>query len=204
MATPVTISRATAMASVVALLLLAACVRPSDGAFFNRGDPEALLDVSSEVVNLGIENKGKIGELSSWIKKDQPTRAELYCIAGDPRCNEARKVLELNAVPVSIVPSNENTVALVYERILARDCNQRYTDNTPNPYNASAPAFGCAVAANIVQHVSDKQEFVNPNLSDTPSSAGAVDAYGRAYAPKTVAVKQYSVGDSLAAKAKSN
>ena len=185
--------------SLLLLAAFSACKPSADSAFFNRGDPEALLDVSSEVVNLGIENPAKLRDLSAWIAKDQPTRAELYCNLNDPRCKSAKKLLESQAVLTAVVPSNDNSVALIYERILARDCNQRFVDNTHDHYNAAHPAFGCSVTANMVQHVSDKREFVNPNLSDVPSAAGGVAAYNRAYAPRTDSPKGYSVDKPLTA-----
>jgi hypothetical protein len=97
---------------------------------------------------------------------------------------DAQKVLDLTGVPTLLVPSPNFSVALVYERILARDCNPRYIDNGSNYYNANHPAFGCAMAANIVQHVSDKQQFVSPNLSDDPLARRAVTDFGRAYTPR--------------------
>ena len=108
---------------LLAVAAIAACSPPPDSAFFNRGGPESLLDVSSEVVNLSVGDPVKLDELAKWIERDQPTRAELYCTVGEPRCEEARKVIELNAIPLMVVPSREYNVALVYERILARDCN---------------------------------------------------------------------------------
>ena len=66
------------------LLALSACQpKPSDSAYYNRGGPESLLDVSSEVVNLSVADPAALQELSTWIKQDQPTRAELYCNDGE-------------------------------------------------------------------------------------------------------------------------
>ena len=191
------------VALFVSAIALSGCTRPSDSAFYNRGGPESLVDVSSEVVNLPVATGNDLNELSNWIGKDQPTRAELYCTAGEPRCVEAMKTLDLEAVPTTLVPSNDYNVALVYERILAHDCNARFVSNTPNPYNAYHPAFGCALSANIVQQVSDKQQFVSPNLSDNPSAKGAVSTYGRAYTPKQQEVQSYSVDKSVVSSAKS-
>lgn len=173
------------LAATIVLLALAGCNRPDASAWYNRGGPEALLDVSNEVVNLSITGPDELIQLSKWVKQDAPTRAELYCTAGEKRCTEARKLLELQGVNVMEVPSPNNMVALVYERILARDCNQRFIDNHNNNYNAPHPALGCSISANIVQHVSDKQQFVNPSLSDTPRAAGGMMAYERAYAPSS-------------------
>ena len=185
------------ISSVVLLMAAAACTPPADSAFFNRGGPESLLDVSSEVVTLGVESPAKLKELSAWIAKDNPTRAELYCNLNALSCTNAKRLLESKAIAVSVVPSADNSVTLIYERILARDCSQRFVDNTHDVYNASHPAFGCSVAANMVQQVSNKREFVNPNLSDTPPAAGGVAAYNRAYAPKTEALKDYTVTDPI-------
>ena len=185
------------------LLVLAGCDRPSNSAYYDRGGPEALLDVSSEVVNLSVAGPAERAQLASWVEQDRPSRAELYCSAGDPRCSEARKVLELHGVPVMDVPSMDYTVTLVYERILARDCNQRFADNHNNNYNAPHPALGCSISANIVQHVPDKQQFVEPNLMDTPRANGAVAAYGRAYTPKPPSIRTGGVTDSIVDSARS-
>lgn len=190
---------------LIGLLALAACQpKPPDSAYYNRGGPDSLLDVSSEVVNLGVGDSQALGDLSNWIKTDQPTRAELYCSDGDPRCLEARKVLDLHGVPTMHVQSGDNSVALVYERILARDCKQRFVDNSTNQWNTNHPAFGCSIAANIVQHVSDKQQFIEPNLTDVPRATGAVQAYERMMTPRAAQTEAYGVEQSLTEQARTN
>ena len=150
---------------------------PPDSAFYNRGGPEQLLDTSSEVVNLSVANGAANKALSAWVTQDKPSRAELYCKATDANCIEAKKVLELQRIPVMPVASQENTVALVYERLVARDCDQRYRDSGQDWHFKNAPESGCSVAANIVQHVSDKRQFVNPALMDNPRATGPVNTY---------------------------
>ncbi len=185
-----------------ALLALAACgPNPSDSAFMNRGGPESLIDVSSEAVSLNIATKKDVDALNQWIAGDAPTRAELQCDVSSKSCKDALKVLEKKGVQVSTMPSANNTVTLVYERILARDCNQRYREQGGHMYNAPHAALGCSVAANIVQHVSDKSVFVNPEISDVPRSNTAVDALGRMNAQRT-APSSYGVEKSLAGNAK--
>ena len=130
-----------------------------------------------------------------------PTRAELFCDPTTPNCKDATKILQLKNVPTAINASPNNTVTLVYERILARDCNQRYVDTGFSMYNVPAAAFGCSISANMVQHVSDKREFINPSLSDDPSAKGAVSSYRRAYTPKTDAPVKYGVGNSTVSSA---
>jgi type IV pilus biogenesis protein CpaD/CtpE len=190
------------VAIATALISLSGCGKPPvDSAFFNRGGPEALLDVSSEVVNLSVASSQDVRDLSTWLEKDRPTRAELNCAEGENRCAEVQKVLDLQGVPVALGSANDASVTLVYERILARDCNQRYVDNPANYYNTYHPSFGCSVSANMVLQVTDKQEFVSPNLSDDPSAVRGVTDMRRAYKPRPE-VKPYSVDDALTNKAK--
>lgn len=187
----------------LSLATLAACGNPPpDSAYLNRGGPESLLDVSSETVNLSAASKHELSDLADWIERDQPTRAELNCNPSDKYCEEASKILELQGVPIVDSDRNDHTVTLVYERILARDCNQRYVDNTKNYYNTNHPAFGCSVAANMVQQVSDKQEFVSPNIADDPNAVRAVNDYRRAYVPRPV-VLPYSTSQSQTSSASS-
>lgn len=184
--------------SVVGLVLLGACVLPKDSAFMNRGGPETLLDVSSEVVNLNLATAGDVTALGDWIAQDAPNRAELHCAAGSKHCADATSLLEKRGVPVAAVNSGANTVALIYERIVARDCNQRFREPRSTLWhNEGGPAHGCSVAANIVQHVSDKSVFINPPLSDDPSAVGPVDAMRRMNAPRQQTVQPYSVKDGL-------
>lgn len=189
-------------ALALAALTLSACQRPPASAYFNRGTPESLIDVSSEVVNLSLHSDQELNELSGWINRDQPTRAELYCMDGDPMCEEAKQVLDLYGVPTLLVPSGEQTATLIYERILARDCNQRFLDND-NVYNLNHSSYGCSVAANMVQHVSNKQQFVSPNLMDHPNASKGVQAYEKFMAPPAVS-EPLSVTNSLTGAARSN
>ena len=186
------------------LILVAACGKePPPSAFLDRGGPEALLDVSSEVVNLSVATTSDRKDLSNWIDKDQPTRAELNCASGNRNCTQAQKILDLHGVPVVNGNGSDQTVTLIYQRILARDCSQRYVDNVPNYYNAYHPDFGCSISANIVQEVTDKQEFVSPNLADDPSAERGVNDIRRAYVPRPL-ILPYGVGDSTVAKSTSN
>jgi hypothetical protein len=186
-----------------ALLLLGACgTPPASTAYQTRGGPESLLDVSAEVVSLGVSNATEIKELGAWIAKDHPSRAELNCASGDPHCRDAQKLIEKAGIPFVFGTNGGQSVTLVYERIVARDCNPSYVDNPHNYYNTNHAAFGCAVSANIVQHVTDKQEFINPSLSDDPSAVRGVNDLKRAYTPRPI-VQPYTLDDSLVEKARS-
>ncbi len=184
------------------LAVLAGCSVPPDSAFMNRGGPESLLDVSSEVVNLSVAGKQEVSELANWIAHDQPTRAELFCNPLAASCKEAQRILRSKNVETNLNAAPSNTVTLVYERILARDCNQRYIDNGFSTYNVLPPSVGCSLAANMVQQVSDKREFINPSLTDQPSAVGAISAYRRAYAPKPATTEAYGVTKSTVSSAR--
>lgn len=185
------------------MMLLAACSQIPGEAYYDRGSPESLLDVSSEVVNLSVTSESALDELANWLNQDQPTRAELYCLDGDARCVAAQEVLDLYGVPSAYAPSGENMVTLVYERVLARDCENRFIDNSVNPYHLNHPTFGCSTAVNMVQMVSDKQQFVRPNLMDMPDAKKASQVY-RNYMKAPVMPENQGLKDSLLEEAEIN
>ncbi len=148
---------------VAVVLVLAGCSTLPPSAHYNRGTPESLLDVSSEVVSLQLNNESSVDQMVEWIDKDEPTRAELHCEGKDPVCDAAKEVFKLYGINYDTVGGGKG-VDLIYERVLARDCDNRFMDNHINPYNMSHPTFGCSLASNMVQAVSDKKQFVNPSL----------------------------------------
>jgi hypothetical protein len=150
----------------LSLIALTACSEIPREAYYDRGVPESLLDVSSEVVNFNLDSEQSVSNVSEWVAQDLPTRAEVYCLESDPTCLETVSVLEQYGVPVLFVAASDNSVALIYERVLSRDCDNRYIDNPYNPYNLNHPTFGCSMASNMVQMVSDKRQFVSPELKD--------------------------------------
>jgi len=161
-------------------LLLFGCDRIPPEAYFNHGAPESLLDQSSEVVNFELTTPASVEELVDWVNQDQPSRAELYCNDGESLCSEAHDVLVQFGVDVLFVSSPDNVVTLVYERVLARDCENRYIDNSINPYNLPHPTLGCSNASNVLQMVTDKRQFTSPALLDY-SDAARLDRVMRGY-----------------------
>lgn len=182
-------------------LVAAACgMEPNDSAYKNRGTPESLIDISSEIVTLNTSSNADIAGLSAWIARDMPTRAELNCDTSSKHCLDAEKILRKKNVPIARGTVGAQAVTLVYERIIARDCDQRYVDNRGNYFNTNHEAFGCSVAANMVQHVTNKRELVNPSTLDAASSARGISALRNANAPRPV-VPPYTADDSLVSKA---
>ncbi len=148
------------------MTFLSSCSVIPPEAYYDHGSPEALLDQSSEVVNFAVGGDSSLNDMTAWINQDQPTRAELYCNEGDAACGEARQALQQFGIPVNYVPSGDNVATLVYDRVLARDCENRYIDNSINPYNLDPPTYGCSMSSNIVQMVTDKRQFTSPALLD--------------------------------------
>lgn len=166
-----------AFLATAALAALVACEDIPSAAFRNRTGPEALLDRSSEMVNLDLSAPGVLDQLTQWLGDDQPSHAELYCDPAEDTCARAQGILDQFNVPV-VVQKGEASgrIALVYERVLARDCDNRYIDNPINPYNLPHPTFGCSVAVNQLQMISDKNQIVAPALSDYPSGHKAAQS----------------------------
>lgn len=162
---------------VSCLSLLAACSEIPSTAYYNRGEPESLLDASSEVVSMSLASRSSLIQIEDMIAQDPPSRVELSCARGDKLCGDAKTLFDRYAIPVDFVGKGSGAT-LIYQRVLARDCENRYIDNSINPYNLSHPTFGCSVAANMVQAVSDKRQFVSPSLLDLQDGAKAAQTYG--------------------------
>lgn len=184
------------LASFLACSFISGCSSIPPEAYTTPGKPESLLDVSSEIVNLNIDSGFAVDELTHWINQDQPSRAEIYCMEGTPSCQHTLDVVDLYGVPYQLVPSQDNMITLVYERVLARDCDNRFIDNTVNPYNLHHPAFGCSIAVNTVQMATDKQQFVRPNIMDLPDAKKSTQAYYN-YQTRREVEQQEGISDSL-------
>ena len=160
------------------VVLLSACSDLKEGyVYHTNGQPEALLDLSAEIVNFDITTESSVDQIVDWIATDTPTRAEVYCTDNDPVCLETQDALYNLGVPFEYIAASDNSITLVYERVLTRDCESRYINNTYNQSNLNHPTFGCSAASNMVQMVTDKKQFVAPNLLDYPDAEKGVSAY---------------------------
>lgn len=187
------------VAPVSLLATLANCSTIPPEAYSNRTGPETLLDLSLETVNVPLDNYAGVDELTAWVNDEQPSRAELQCAGESIICRNAGRVLEQFAVPVTMMDSPAgNQVVLYYERILARDCDPKYVDNTINPYNLNHPSFGCSVSSNTVRMVSDRRQFVNPALLDFPDASKARQNYKKYQAPPESQEKMGSLLNNIA------
>lgn len=163
---------------------LSACSQIPDAEYYDRGSPYSLLDASSEVVNVALIDEQAVAEVVQWIDQDQPTQAELYCMEEDPICLQTLQTLEMYRVPVHYASAADNNLVLFYDRVVARDCDNRYMDNPYNPYNLSYRGFGCSNAVNMVQMVGDKRQFTSPSLLDFRDGDKAVQDYENYMLPR--------------------
>ncbi len=176
------------------LLALSACSEIPKQAYFNRGDPENLLDLSSEIVSMNLNSQASLSRIAEAVSEDPPSRVELNCPRNEKLCTQARNIFDQHGIPVQMTGGGSD-VAMIYERVVARDCENRYIDNSINPYNLNYPTLGCSITANMVQQVSDKRQFASPNLLDFQDGDKAVQTY-RSYL-KPTQVSQGATGWTL-------
>jgi hypothetical protein len=161
---------------IVALCAVTACQQVNSKSYALPIRPESLLDSSAERVSFGVTSPKSLGEVTDWINKDQPTRAELSCSSDQKICKHIRRALSSFAVPYKVVSKNSerNSVVLIYNRIVTRSCDNSFVDNHSNYQNLNHAAFGCSVSANTVQMASDPQQVLNPPLSAMQDAGRAV------------------------------
>ena len=170
----------TIAAGLLLTLTTTACSKIPPEAYYNRGGPESLMDVSSERIHLDLQSDADLGELITWLNDDQPSAIELSCNDSSPLCANAIEIAEQFAVPIEYGTSPNDSVALIYNRIVTRDCNNTYVSDHINPYNLPHASFGCSMAVNTLQMISDKQQIASPALMDPQDGekAGqAIDKY---------------------------
>ncbi len=165
------------------LLFIAACNGTPSDPSVNAGDPERLIDSSSETVTLGLSGKNSLSKLASALSKDAPARAELKCSLKDAKCAQAKEMFDRRSVPITIASEASNSITLFYERTVVRDCDPKYLDNMNFHRSYNHPAFGCAISGNMMQMVSDKRQFTSPALLDLPDAEKSVQSYGKYLKP---------------------
>lgn len=176
-------------------LLLAACSEIPKEAYYNRGQPESLLSATSEKVSIPLDGKKSLADLADMLGRDAPTGAEFSCSGNKNLCKKAEKTLKSFGVSYEKV-GGPNAVVLHYDKVTARDCNNRFISNHINPYNLNHPAFGCSIAVNQVQMVSDKSQFVNPKLLGRYDGTKAVQNYDSYLRPAAAAATPAAAGST--------
>ena len=131
--------------SAATMLLVTSCSDIPPQAYTERGSPQSLLDVSSEVVTVQLQSRQAVAEVENWL-------------------DAVEQALNMYGVDYEWIPARVSEVNLIYERVIAHDCENRFIDNRINPYNMHYPTYGCSIASNMVSMVTDRREFVNPAL----------------------------------------
>lgn len=178
--------------AISCVLAISACKPVPSTAYYNRGDPENLLDVSTEVVTVPLSSRANLQEMATILASDVPVRAELSCTLTDSFCAQAKETFAQYHVP-TIMQGHGSVATLYYERVQARDCENRYVENLNDKYALNPPAMGCSVTANTVQMVSDKRQFSNPQLLDFQDGAKATQNYDRYLRPPQEGKKSESL-----------
>ena len=183
--------------SILSVALIACSQNIPREAYFNRGTPESLLETSSEAINIKITSRASVQEVLNLLNKDQPTRADLKCVSGEALCEQTKKILQQFAVKVQYSSQPSNVVSLVYQRTLAKDCDQRYIDNPVNNANLNYPTYGCATASNMVQMITDKTQITSPKIvgkTDATKVLQVIDSYNAKAQDTTVSAGSVSGG----------
>jgi hypothetical protein len=163
------------LAPLALILLISACDE-APPTYANPGDPERQLVITTETATIELRSRESLDQLKETLKSDTPAQAKLGCPATDAICAQARSLLLKANVPIEL-SSAENEVTLIYQRVAAVACDNRYKNNALNNNNIAHSSFGCSIRTNMVQSVTNKQHFINPALLDYMDGDKAAQTY---------------------------
>jgi len=160
------------------VLSLGACNNIPKEAYQSRGEPGILLKNVSEKTEIVLESDSSISELGKWLDQYHPSRAEVLCKESDRLCKEAKILLGQFDVPLEYSSVENNVVVLVYDKVIARDCEHSFVSNHINPYNLNHPTFGCSNVGNMIQMISDKTQITSPMMLGMQDAESVLNAGG--------------------------
>ena len=164
----------TALTLLVCVSLLQACTTAQKTGFIT---PESLIDRSSERVTFSLATPSAKQDITDWLAKDMPSRVELECSGDNGVCSTIAQELDRRHVPLQMgATGGQPKAVLIYERFVARACDNQFKDNSFNPFNHNHPALGCSVSSNLVQSVSDSTQFTSPAMMDGTPATQAIRA----------------------------
>lgn len=200
------------------IIALAACQQVTAENFVNPGDPERQLTNITEFTTIALTPHEGIDRLKDSLSTSTPAQAKLNCPQINATCARAQNLLLKANIPLEIkgpTPSNteetestsqpeqtaenlpDNEVTLVYHRLAFTPCDNAYHDDSINNANAYHPSFGCSIRSNMVQSVTEKQQFVNPALLDYADGEKAAKNYQNYINPPAAATSQGETTSSL-------
>jgi len=144
----------------IVLLAVQSCSRIPEEAGFTRGQPESLLSVNSESISIDLGQRNAIAQLANYLN-NEPSRAVVTC-SNDLVCARAKTILNSYDVAYEVQSGASNSVEVIFDRISARDCDNRFVSNHINPYNLNHTTYGCSTAMNQAMMVRDKRQFIDP------------------------------------------
>lgn len=183
------------LAIIIPIVFQASCSEIPKEAYADQWKTEGLLDVTTETVNIDLNRRNAMAQLSNIVTSNEPANAVLYC-ANMQMCNRAGSFLQNYGISYEVRSAETNVASLNFERVIARDCENRFIDNHTNPYNLNHPTFGCASALNSVQMVRDKRQFTDPLILgpyDGFKASQNYDSYlAREFEGRVIEVRQES------------
>lgn len=154
---------------------LCSCSGAPPIAYTNKGDPERQLVITTEAAVIALDDRDSIARLKETLRTDRPALARLHCPEAAALCAQAEAVLRQAGITpdrgrkdaeAAEDEEDSETVTLIYRRTAAAECDHRYVDNSLNSANIAMSQLGCSLRSNMVQMVTDRQQFVNPGLLD--------------------------------------
>jgi hypothetical protein len=145
-------------------LLVSACTSYQFG---NVIRPEGLVSSSAEKISFPVADAASVAAIEKWVNSgEKPSAAEISCNASGKSCKAVKQMLKKHKINTTEVAlTGESSLALIYERVTAKNCEESH--------------FGCATAANSLNMVTNRDQFIKPALSDYQDAAGAVRAVGK-------------------------
>ena len=184
------------LAAVILLIGQTACSVIPHEAYSDQWKHEALLDVATESINVDLGRRNALAQIANMVNSQQPSNAVLYC-SNMHVCDRAASFLDNYGVPYEIRKAESNVASLNFERIVTRDCENRFISNHTNPYNLHHPTFGCASSLNTLQMVRDKRQITDPLILGPYDGFKATQNYdsyqARQFEDEVIQVEQESV-----------
>ena len=143
------------------MFILPACTIYSQSAI----KPESLINSSVEKISFPVSGYDSLTPIENWINGgDAPSKAEISCAVADPACASLKDLLSERKISFKELPASDDSgnVSLLYNRLVAKNCN--------------ASQFGCSTSINSIHMIANREQFINPPLSDFQDADNAVKA----------------------------